>query len=223
MNTIAEAALVWSIVGTYARGAQLPTPRPVPPLDAVIERFELKDATLVEAISQLSLEPITRLHIGLEEVLRSKLQDPRDRSVQFSASLDHRTVRQILDGLCKLDSRYTWSSEGQSINVYPRATIGDESYLLNLTLNAIALDEIPDPQQGLTPLARLLPGQQIGYAQIGGDSDYTKAWSAVFNHLTVRQFINRLAEHMSPRTAWIWQGGKDSRMFGFFKNGFRPI
>jgi hypothetical protein len=53
-----------------------------------------------------------------------------------------------------------------------RATIGDGSYLLNLTLNAIALDDVPDPQQGLTPLARLLPGRSDRFR------GRTAAWEA---------------------------------------------
>ena len=203
------------------RSAQVAT-RSLPPLDAVIDRFELKEATLLDAISRLSLEPITGLHIGLEEVLRTRLSDPRDRSVQFSADLSHKTIKDILETLCKLDSRYTWARDGQTINVYPQSTIGDGGYLLNVKLDAIALQAAPNPQQGLVPLARVLPDQQIGYAQIGGDSEFPDAWTASFDHLTVRQFINRLTEHLGSRSAWVWQGGRDSRLFAFFRRGFRP-
>jgi hypothetical protein len=48
-------------------------------------------------------------------------------------------------------------------------------------------------------------------------------WSTGFDHLTVRQFINRLADHMAPQTTWIWQGGKEERMFTFFKGGFHAF
>ncbi len=220
---IAKVTLVWSILGISGSSAQVVKPATRPVLGAVIERFELKEATLLEGVSRLSMEPITGLHVGLEEVLRARLQDPRDRSVQFSVNLSHKTVKDVVEALCRLDRRYTWSMDGESINVYPRSIVGDGGYLLNIKLDAIAVSRIADPQHGLTPLARLLPDQPIGYAQIGGDSDYAETWTASFDHLTVRQFINGLAEHMGPRTAWIWQGGKDSRAFAFFKNGFRPI
>jgi hypothetical protein len=223
MRTIAKMALVWSMSGICGAGAQVTKPGVALPLDAVIGHLELKDATLVDGISQLTLQPIAQLHIGLEEVLRRKRSDPRDRSVQFSVDLEHITVRQALDALCKEDGRYTWSADGQSINLYPRATIGDESYLLNVTLNAITLDAVPDPEQGLTPLARLLPWQQIGYSGVGINGSYAEPWTATFRHITVRQFINRLAEHLGPRSSWDWQGGNDSRMFFFSRYGFRPI
>ena len=42
----------------------------------------------------------------------------------------------------------------------------------------------------------------------------------VFEHLTVRQFINRMAERMGTQTSWVWQGGKDERMLTFLKGGF---
>jgi hypothetical protein len=42
-----------------------------------------------------------------------------------------------------------------------------------------------------------------------------------FEHLAVRQFVNRLAEHMGSQSSWIWQGGRDERMFTFQKGGFQ--
>ncbi len=194
-----------------------------PALDTIVERFELKDASLIDAISQLSLEPINGLHLGMEEILRPKVSDPRDRSVRFSLDLRHTAVKDILEALCRLDQRYAWSADGQSINVYPQVVVGDQGYLLNIKLEAITVDRIDEPQHSLlASLARLVPGQQIGYSQIGGDFQYAEPWTASFKDLTVRSFINRLAEHLGPRSAWVWQGGKNERMFSFFRYGFTP-
>jgi hypothetical protein len=47
-----------------------------------------------------------------------------------------------MDTLCKSDRRYTWSVDGSSVNVYPRETVGNSSYLLNRELHSIALKNI---------------------------------------------------------------------------------
>jgi hypothetical protein len=106
----------------------------------------------------------------------------------ISLNLHDVTVRDILDTLCKSDHRYTWSTDGTSVNVYPRKTVGDSLYLLNRQLDSIALRNINGPTDALTPLMKLLPGEQLGYAGIGPiNNDYPEPWNAVFNHLTVRQ------------------------------------
>jgi hypothetical protein len=193
------------------------------PLDMKIAEFVLKDAILRDGISELTLKNIEGLHLGLEEVIQEKIQDdPRRLNPHFSLRLEDRSVREIIDTLCKLDGRYTWSEDGDSINVYPNATERDPSYLLNLRIAQITVQDIPDPDQALTPLSKLFPTQQVGYFGPGlADNTYTEPWTAVFQDLTVRQFVNRIAEHMGPRTAWTWAGGNEERMFTFLKGGFR--
>jgi hypothetical protein len=186
-----------------------------------IDTFELKDATIREGISELSLKNVEGLHLGFEELIRDKIEDdPRTLGTHFSVHMEGRTVEQIVNALCASDPHYTWSEDGASLNVYPRSTTGDAFYLLALRIKHIEVNNIPDPDQGLTPLSKLFPEQQIGYLGSGGEDAYPQPWTAVFERLTVRQFINRIAEHMGPRTSWVWQGGKDERMFTFVKGGF---
>ena len=153
-------------------------------LDYRVARFDLTDSTLIEGLSKLSLEPIPGLHLGIEAVLQDKFSDPPDRSIRFSLSFEDATVRDIVETLCQLDRRYIWSTDGSSINIYPRETVGDSAYLLNRELVRIALTSIPNPDQALTPLAKLLPEEQLGYAGVGGDDSYPEPWRAVFDHLT---------------------------------------
>jgi hypothetical protein len=192
------------------------------PLDVRVHRFDVVDAILRDGISELSLKHIEGLHLGFEEIIRSKIQeDPRSLSPHFSLHLEGKTVREIIDALCESDARYTWVEDAASINIYPRATSDDPSYLLNFRIDRMVVSDIPDPDQGLTPLSKLFPEQQVGYFGAGlGDNTYAGHWTATFEDLTVRQFINRLAEHMGPRTSWIWQGGTGERMFTFLKDGF---
>jgi hypothetical protein len=193
-----------------------------PPLEARIEHFDVADAILRDGLSQLSLGKVVGLHLGFEEVIRDRIQDdPRSLSPHFSLHLEGKTVREILDALCKSDPHYTWSEDEGSIKVYPQATKENSAYLFNLRIDRIVVSDIPDPNQGLTPLSKLFPEQQIGYFGSGlGDNRYLEPWTSVFEHLTVRQFINRIAEHMGPQTSWVWEGGRGERGFIFLKGGF---
>ena len=190
------------------------------PLDESVPDFTLQDATLIDGISLLSLK--VTAHIGLEEITRQKIMDPPDRRILFSLRLENRSVRDILDALCQSDSRYMWSVDGETINVYPRMTTEDPSYLFNLRLDTLQLDAVADPDHALTPLVRKLPAQQIGYMGVGlSDNAYPAPWTTRFENLTVRQFANRISEHMGAHTSWVWQGGHNERMFTFVTGGFQ--
>lgn len=105
---------------------------------------------------------------GFEEVLKEKFSDPPIRNPRFSVQLENATVRDILDTLCVMDYRYTWSQDGQAINVYPRATIGNPSSLLNRMVAKLEIKELSDPYGVLWLIADALPPpkEQVGYAQI---------------------------------------------------------
>ena len=191
-------------------------------LDVKIDRFDITDAILRDGISELSLKNVDSLHLGFEEIIRNKIQDdPRGESSHFTLHIQDKSVREVLDELCRSDARYTWSEDGATINVYPRATTADSSYLLNLQIDKMVLTNIPDPNQALTPLSKRFPEQQVGYAGPSlGDYTYTLPWTTVLENLTVRQFINRIAEHMGKHTSWVWQGSLQERMFTFLQGGF---
>jgi hypothetical protein len=58
-----------------------------PTLSNKVANFDLTDATLIDALSKLSNEPIAGLHLGIEEIIQDKFSEPTDRSVRFSLSL----------------------------------------------------------------------------------------------------------------------------------------
>jgi hypothetical protein len=191
-----------------------------PPLDRKIQHFEVTDAILREGLVELASSHTSNLHLGFEEILRNNISDsPRSRGGHFSVHLENKTIHDILDALCAADPRYTWSSEGLSINIYPSATSADSAYFLNRRLEHISFENVPDPDQALTPLAQQIRDEQIGYTQYGGDVTYAKPWTVTFQNITVRQFINRIAEHIGFQSVWIWQGSRDERMFTFGREG----
>jgi hypothetical protein len=192
-------------------------------LDLRITRFDIDDGILLDGIAELSSEPVEELHLGFEEIIRGNINDDRRTlTPHFSLHLRDNTVGEILDALCASDTRYTWSTDGFSINIYPAGK--GPGYLPNLELGRISLMKVPDPDQALTPLSRLLPNEQIGYFSPGlGDNQYSQPWTIAFEQVTVRQFTNRLAEHMGRRTSWVWAGGSDERMFTFVKGAFHAV
>jgi hypothetical protein len=189
-------------------------------LDHKVAVFDLTDATVIDGLSQLSAESISGLHLGIEEILRDGWSDPPSSSLRFSLKLQNATVQEILDALCERDNRYQWSADGATINVTPRDSVGDTAFFLNKKIPHLELSSVPNPEQALTPLARLLPDEQLGVAGVGGDCSYVQTWTTIFEDVPVRQFINRISEHIGPRGGWILSGSKDQRFFFFFQFGF---
>ena len=184
----------------------------------------LTNQTLFDGLAKLSSERIP-LALGFEEVLKARFSDPPTPDPRFSVEPENKTVREILQSLCALDTRYTWSSDGDTANVYPIAVRDDSTYLLNRRISRLHVEQITDIVQGLLAVAKQLPPpeEQIAQAQAGGDDSYPPVpWTAAFEDVTVRQAINRLAAHMGPRSAWLFQGSRDFRTFAFFKAGFNP-
>ncbi len=156
---------------------------------------------------------------GFEKILKEKVSNPDPPEVAFDVKLENKSLREILDALCNADPRFTWSQDGPFVNFYPRATVDDPSYLLNRKLTKLELRNVTAAQGGLLAIHRQLPppAEQIAHAQLGGDDPYPpEPWTVDFNDITVRQAVNRLAEHGGPYGIWIFSGSKDFRSFGFF-------
>jgi len=190
----------------------------VRPLDKQTDDFILEQGTIVDGLSKLSFAAV--LHLGIEEIPREELSDPPDRTTEFSMHLHNKRVRDVLDALCQMDARYTWSKDGETINVYPRYSIADSTYLLNLRIERLVLNNVQDATDALTPLSHQFPDRQLGYIGMAINTKYSEPWTTKLDDLTVRQFINRISEHMGEGSVWIYQGGHDSMMFWFLKGAF---
>jgi len=184
-------------------------------VDQVVPQFDLVNGTLEQGIKKLARERMG--NFGIEEILRDKFTDPPVANPQFSIHLANTTVTNVLDTLCRYDRRYSWSSDARSVNVYPTSTVGDPSYLLNRDIPQVSLQSMPDPNQALFAIDKQLPPpkEQLGYIQAGGDNTYSKPWTASFEHTTVRQFVNRITEHLGPSTIWYFRGSKQERLLMF--------
>ena len=193
------------------------------PASRRVPQFELVDGTLLDGVQELA--KLQLVHLGIEEILQNKFSDPPIATPRFSVRLSNSTVGDILDALCQYDGRYAWSADGASLNVYPRARMEDPSYMLNRHLIRITVEAIPDPDKALLFLDRQLPSprEHFGYIAVGGDDRYPSPWTASFENMTVRQFINRVAEHMGAQSTWILQGSNDEKLFSFHTGAFGLI
>ena len=187
-------------------------------LEANLSEFEVHKQTLLEALLKLARGPAP-FGFGFEKILKEKLSDPEIPDPALSLELQNKSVREILDALCQADQRYTWSVDGTTVDVYPRAVTSDKSYLLNRELPKLELKNATDVQDGLLAISRQLPPpkEQIAIAQAGGADPYPPdPWTVTFENVTVRKVVNRLTEHGGRCGYWIFGGARDFRAFGFF-------
>ncbi len=190
-----------------------------PPLNYRVERFTLDHETLLDGLKNLSSgsQPFS---FGFEMPLRAEFRDVATPERIFEVDLKGKTIRELLDYMCLIDSRYAWSTEGAFVNIYPRATETDSSYLLNRIIPTFAMHSVSNINQALFSMADQLPPprEQVAHVQAGGDSSYPlKPWTESFGRLTVRQAVNRLCQHLGPNSNWVLSGSSDFRGFGFFR------
>jgi len=187
-------------------------------LNTMVPEFELRNQNLVDGLWKLAKDPAP-FAFGFENILKTKLADADIPDPKFNLQLKNKTVREVLDALCVADPRFTWSMDGATVNVFPRAVNSDASYFLNRKLERFELKNATDVQNGLLAIVRQLPPplEQVANAQVGGADPYPpEPWTVTYYNLTVRQVVNRLALHGGPCGTWIFGGSKDFRAFGFF-------
>ena len=192
-------------------------------LTSEISAFNLNNETIEVGLKRLASRSAA-FAMGFEHELKSKQTDPPIQDPRLTLHLTATTVREALDAMCHADGRYTWSTDGAFVNVYPIKTITDASYLMNRRLTKLDLKDLTDTQQGLLAIVNQLPPpkEQVAIAQIGvGDDSYPpEPWTTSYENLTVRQAINRLVRHMGERSSWAFTGSADFRAFAFDKRGF---
>jgi len=101
---------------------------------------DVTDGILLDGLAELSSKQIEGLHLGLEEIIRGNINDDRRTlNPHVSLHLKDNTIGEIFDALCASDTRYTWSTDGLSINLNPSGE--GPAYLLNLWLERISLNQ----------------------------------------------------------------------------------
>jgi len=189
-------------------------------LEARVHEFKLNNETLLDGLWQLARVPVS-FGFGFEEVLKRNSTDPGAQDLRFSLDLKDQSAREILDALCRADSRYMWLMDGATVNVFPKDILRDSSYLMNRKFDTFELRNVTDVDDGLLAISHQLPPptEQVAHMQFSGDDPYPpKPWTATYHNLTVREVVNRLAEHGGPCASWTFGGSRDFRRFAFFNN-----
>lgn len=219
---VASCAVSLASTGARVRGAQNGPKDKF--LDTQLPDFELHNQSVLDGLWKLARGPAP-FGFGFEKVLKKRLADPEIQDTSFSLQMKNTTIRQVLDALCQQDPRFTWSLDGSTVNIFPKSTSDDPTYLLNRKLQSFELKNATDVQDGLLAIVRQLPPslEQIAEAQVGGGDPYPpKPWTVTLVNLTVRQVVNRLATHGGPCGTWIFGGSKDFQAFGFFNTHPSP-
>jgi hypothetical protein len=185
-------------------------------LNAKVSKFVLQNGTLFAGIAQLSAEA-AQISFAFEFILTAHPHDPPTSEVLFNVHLENRTIREILDTLCRFDDRYSWDRDGTMVNVYPKETVNDGSYLMNRKLPKVELRGVAAADDALFAAVSQLPPpfEQIAVAQAGGNISYPAPWNATLENLTLRQVLNLIARNIAPQGGWVLSGSREFRTIGF--------
>jgi len=185
-------------------------------LDVRLPSFEIRNGTLFRGIARLSAET-AQLSFAFEFALTEHFHDSPVPKASLSIHLDNKTIREALTALCNADGHYTWTRDGTTINVYPKETVGDGSYLMNRRLPRLELKDAPTAQDAMFGAVAQLPPpfEQIAFAQAGGNTRFPMPLRARFENLTLRQALNLIARNIAPRAGWVLSGSREFRTVGF--------
>jgi hypothetical protein len=224
-NALKRIALLLALLLTAVRSggveAQQPNGQGAPVdkfLNTNVPEFEMSGENLLDGLRKLAHSPAP-FGFGFEIPLKRRFADPDIEDYRFDLRLQNKTIREILDALCEADPPYTWSTDEGTVNVFPRAIINDDQYLLNRKLDKFELKNATKVDDGLFAIAHQLspPFEQVAHMQFGGDDRYPpEPWTVAYQNVTVRQVVNRLATHGGACGQWTFGGAMDFRAFAFF-------
>ncbi len=185
------------------------------PLDKRLGGFELLNETFVDGLAKIDGQ--TELGIAVELPLKERLSDANISYVRFTSRVPGGTIQDVLNYLCSLDPRFSWSRYKQIINVYPRNTsvLGDK-YFMNRRLSDTIV-EISDPAEGIFSTTAALAGslEQIAFSQSGALPGFSRPWSFSSDGRTLREAFDEIALHMGTGYGWTLGGANEFRVIRF--------
>ncbi|HXE91722.1 MAG TPA: hypothetical protein VNK82_12255 [Terriglobales bacterium] len=175
----------------------------------------MDDETVFDAVAKLS--HAYRFAVSIEYPLTSTTTRTLPPSPRFTARVEDKTLREVLDWLFTLDSRYTWSRDLVMVNVLPRSKTGDQLYLLNRRLALVSFQDVPDAEKAVFAVLRLVPDKKENPAvlQLGHKPTFGAPWTATFEEMTVREAFNRIAQQLGPSYGWQYTGTEEFQLITF--------
>lgn len=196
----------------YMSSQQAALPPRLDPLDKKIDRFEVKNETLGDALGRLN--QVFDISISIEAVLPEEgtIANPR-----LNGSVEATTVEGVLTWLCALDARYAWTRDDNSINFMPRSKASDPTYFFNRVLREPHFERVRRVDDAGIAVVHGLndPKENLIFLGIGGTQTFAEPWTVSFNNITVRQALNRIARHLGPTYGWQIGGTAQARLIVF--------
>jgi hypothetical protein len=203
----------------YSAPEQSTADAPSDPLDQRVGSFELKDETFGDALGRLNQS--FDISVSVEGLLPTEgvVTNPK-----FRARIEGHTVTEVLTWLCALDTRYTWARDGNMVNIFPRGSRDDRTYLFNRILPVLQFENVSKADEAAIGVIHQLgdPSEILICLSVGGTQTFAKPWTATFRDITVRQALNRIAQQLGPTYGWQIGGKARQRLIVFqFKLGGR--
>lgn len=127
------------------------------------------------------------------------------------------SLSEVLNRICALDGRYGWSRDGNSINLFPKASLNDQNYFFSRALRELSLRDIRKVADAVLAIDRESgdPSGGVIYMGIGPAQTFAEPWNAEFTDITVRQALNQVARHLGPTYGWQIGGTTKARLILF--------
>jgi hypothetical protein len=188
---------------------------PAPPADPLEQRvavLELKDDTLGNALGRVN--QTFDISISIEGVLPEEgiIANPK-----FSVNIENRTIAEVLDQLCRLDTRYVWTRDGNNVNLFPKASLNDRNYFFDRVLPELDFRDLRELSDAIVAIDHQADDPRGGVILmgIGQTHGFADPWTQSFNNLTVRQALNRIARRLGPTYGWQIGGTNKARLIVF--------
>jgi len=204
--------LVFAMIALHFR-LQETTAAPAPdPLEQRISLLEFKNETLGEALGRVNQS--FDISISIEGVLPEEgtITNPK-----FTATIENRTLAEVFDQLCALDTRYVWTRDGNNVNLFPRANLNDPTYFFNRVLPELRFHDLRKVGDAVVALDHQAgdPSGGVIFMGIGPKQGLASPWTQSFKNITVRQALNRIARQLGPTYGWQIGGTTKARLIVF--------
>ncbi|MBZ5535675.1 MAG: hypothetical protein LAO31_06935 [Acidobacteriia bacterium] len=200
--------MLWflSPLGLRGQGSK-PNESTVDLLQQPIQELTLKDQYFMDGIVKLD-SLASGLGFSVEYILPSP-EAPRPVDPRFTAKITAVTLSEALDWLCRLDPRYTWSRDGTTINVFPRASLEEKNYYFTRKLSNLVFRDERNAYHALPKILKPISSPKEAVITWSGVRDYQTPFNASLTNITVREALNRLIQHLSPTEGWMVTGNQE--------------
>jgi hypothetical protein len=199
--------LLWLIIFLLSVSCSFAETKSVDPLAAKITALGLDNQTIFDGFAKLS--QIARMGFSVEKELTRKAHPVLPPVLRFTATVKNVSLAQALDWLCKLDARYAWTSDGYTVNLFPRDIRNDPTYVLNQKISPFGMEDTASVTAAVIQAGRhASPPQQIAVMALG-NTQYPKPTNLTFSNVSLREALNQIARSLGPTYGWQFSGTEE--------------